>query len=72
MMRLMYPGFCLFISAMVLSSTGTSFTSRAEARSMIAEAGAVVPIVITWTCPSFIIATASLYEAWKFIYESDW
>jgi hypothetical protein len=46
--------------AIVSSSTGISFTSRALARSITAEAGAVVPRVNTCAWPSFMSDTASV------------
>ena len=46
--------------------------SRALARSITDEAGAVVPSVNTWAWPSFISDTASVYEAWKLILDSAW
>jgi hypothetical protein len=72
MISLLWPAFACFMKSKVLSSTGTSLTSRALARSITAEAGAVVPIVITCAWPSFSIDTASVYEAWKLMRESDW
>jgi hypothetical protein len=38
---------------------------------MMAEAGAVVPSVNTCTWPSFIMSTASVYDAWKLTLPSD-